>query len=113
LISGKLDSHGTGGVDRIRRLRTSNGVTPTQARPSYVSSRSWRGTTAASAPGGTLQCANSRSIQDWAITHDRVGAGHGRWLLMRAARSWITGETRASSALRAASTAMSQPSLHV
>src|SRR3954470_507738 len=90
LSSGKRESSGAGGVPRRRSPLTSNGVMPSQALPSNVSSSSGAGRNDASSPAGTGQCANSRSSHVCAISHGPAGRGHGRCASSATTRPWET-----------------------
>src|SRR5579871_1797323 len=63
LVSGNAENHGRGGRNGGRRPLNQNGVTPTQADASKVSTVSARGTSFATEAAGNRQCKNVRSHQ--------------------------------------------------
>src|SRR5213083_1589201 len=71
------DTRGSGRRPRARSPLSRNGVIPSHATPSCVSTSSSGGTCLRTSAADTRQLAKSRSSQVWPISQPRRGIGHG------------------------------------
>jgi hypothetical protein len=91
LISGKLETTGSGSVPRTRNALSTKGVTLSQALPSCSSTLSPLGTSLRTASASTRQCAKSRSFQHWPSSHRPGGSGQGRCAVSATVLAWRAG----------------------